>query len=254
MKLIYQTSHDGVIGQVIEPDDMDASRPYAEQLQVKIGVDEQGKQLTSDDFEPRARLFVLELRNFLRDVFGMTDPPIGASNDAATAAVETTQNGQTESPVQSRRMPPETLIHTSKGARWRIDVHRPQGVTDPEQCVVFLTGNMDGNVYRSRNMALEYFLEVVRGMEHARRTTPELLAAATDVPMFPKSLTHELARAELFYITIALSRVADGCIEPTLALYDAEDDAAPVLMAIDEEIGELCRDCAAAIAAAETLE
>jgi hypothetical protein len=73
MKTIYRTVHDGVIGEIVEPDAIDSNRPWHEQLQVRIGVDDEGKKLSPKEFEPRARLVVLQLRNYLRDEFGTVD-------------------------------------------------------------------------------------------------------------------------------------------------------------------------------------
>jgi len=69
MKVIYRVEHDGVIGVIECPDNVNPDRPLAEQLMVKIGFSADAPWLETDDFEPRARLVVLELRNYIRDNF-----------------------------------------------------------------------------------------------------------------------------------------------------------------------------------------
>jgi hypothetical protein len=71
MTVIYQVDRDGVIGMIEAPDDSDPGRPLTEQWQVKIGVDPAGPELDADEFEAPARLVILELRNYLRDEWGM---------------------------------------------------------------------------------------------------------------------------------------------------------------------------------------
>jgi hypothetical protein len=69
MRTIYENVHDGVIGRIVEPDDLDPDKPYAEQLEVRIGVDDTGARISPDDFEPLARLIVLELHNYILEHF-----------------------------------------------------------------------------------------------------------------------------------------------------------------------------------------
>jgi hypothetical protein len=76
MKTIYQTVHNGVVGSIVQPNEIDPNRPFAEQLQVMIGFDQEAPRLTTEEFEPRARLVVLELRNYLRDEFGLDESTI----------------------------------------------------------------------------------------------------------------------------------------------------------------------------------
>jgi hypothetical protein len=263
MKTIYDTVHDGVVGQIVEPDDIDPDQPYADQLQVMIGVNEDGKRLSAEEFEPRARLVVLELRNYLREQFGFAGPGDRAESEespeglagATSAGEPSPQRTSRASSLASARMAQPSipsLVHSCSGTRWRIDVHRPMGVSDPEHFTVFLTGNLGGNVYRSRQMPMALFRCLAGCLEFARRETPRILAEteAKVVPHFPQSLAQELARSDVFYVTIAICRQQNGHVEPTLALYDAEDDAAPILIAMDQEIDALCHDCAAAMAAA----
>lgn len=54
-----------MIGVIESPDEIDPGRPLAEQLTVKVGVDPNAPQLSADEFEPRARLIVLELHNYI---------------------------------------------------------------------------------------------------------------------------------------------------------------------------------------------
>jgi hypothetical protein len=71
MITIYRTEHDGVIGLIARPDEIDPERSLSEQLIVKIGYSPDGPWLETGDFEPRARLVVLELRNFIREELGI---------------------------------------------------------------------------------------------------------------------------------------------------------------------------------------
>jgi hypothetical protein len=71
MKIIYRVEHDGVVGVIESPDDIDSAQPLAEQLMVKIGFSDDSPWLDTDDFDPRARLVVLELLNHLHDEFGI---------------------------------------------------------------------------------------------------------------------------------------------------------------------------------------
>lgn len=72
VRIIYQVDHDGVIGVIESPDELDPGRRLAEQLRVKIGVDAAGRDLDADEFAGRARLVVLELLNHIRDEFGIS--------------------------------------------------------------------------------------------------------------------------------------------------------------------------------------
>jgi hypothetical protein len=71
MKVIYRIERDGVIGLIESPDEIDPTRPLAEQLRVKIGFSGEASPLDSEDFKPRARLVVLELQNYIRDELGI---------------------------------------------------------------------------------------------------------------------------------------------------------------------------------------
>lgn len=71
MKTIYTTEHDGVVGVIESPDEFDPARSLAEQLIVKIGFNPAAPRIDTEDFEPRARLVVLELLNHLHDKLGI---------------------------------------------------------------------------------------------------------------------------------------------------------------------------------------
>lgn len=71
MKTIYHVEHDGVVGVIESPDEIDSTRPLAEQLIVKIGFSPTAPRLGADDFEPRARLVILELLNHLHSTLGI---------------------------------------------------------------------------------------------------------------------------------------------------------------------------------------
>ena len=73
VNIIYQVDHDGVIGVIESPDEIDPLRPLAEQMQVKIGVNDSARSLHPDEFTARARLVILELRNYLRDEWGIEE-------------------------------------------------------------------------------------------------------------------------------------------------------------------------------------
>ena len=82
MKIIYQTAHDGVIGVIESPDDIDPDRPLAEQLTIKIGVDPQSPRISPDEFEPLARLVVLELTDYIETHY--PDMAVGTNEDSAS--------------------------------------------------------------------------------------------------------------------------------------------------------------------------
>ena len=71
MKTIYHVEHDGVVGVIESPDDIDPAQPLAKQLIVKIGFSADAPWLDTDDFEPRARLVVLELLNHIHNELGL---------------------------------------------------------------------------------------------------------------------------------------------------------------------------------------
>lgn len=71
MKTIYRVAHDGVVGVIESPDEIEPAQPLAQQLWVKIGFDKAAPPLDADDFEARVRLVVLELLNHLRDELGI---------------------------------------------------------------------------------------------------------------------------------------------------------------------------------------
>jgi hypothetical protein len=75
MKTIYETNHDGVIGVIEEPEHIDPKRPLSEQLIVKIGFDPEAGWIDTADFEPRARLVVLELLNHIENDLGIEPKP-----------------------------------------------------------------------------------------------------------------------------------------------------------------------------------
>ena len=71
MKTIYHVEHDGVVGVIESPDVIDPAQPLAKQLVVKIGFSGDAPWLDADDFEPRARLVVLELLNHIHNELGI---------------------------------------------------------------------------------------------------------------------------------------------------------------------------------------
>jgi hypothetical protein len=71
MKIIYHVEHDGVVGVIESPDDIDPAQPLAKQPMVKIGFSGDAPWLDTEDFEPRARLVVFELLNHLQNELGI---------------------------------------------------------------------------------------------------------------------------------------------------------------------------------------
>jgi hypothetical protein len=71
MKIIYHVEHDGVMRVIQSPDHVDPAQPLAEQLTVKIGFTCHTPRHDTEDFEPRARLAVLELLNHLHNEIGI---------------------------------------------------------------------------------------------------------------------------------------------------------------------------------------
>ena len=76
MKTIYRVEHDGVIGVIESPDEIDPDQPLAKQLIVKIGFSAEAPWLDTEDFEPRARLVVLELLNHIHDELKIDRPTV----------------------------------------------------------------------------------------------------------------------------------------------------------------------------------
>ena len=144
---------------------------------------------------------------------------------------------------------PSTLVHSVKKPNWRIDVHRPEGVDDVRRFTVFLTGVVAPDFHRSRFMEMGVFIGFTRGVLHAREQLPDLLAdiELEDVPLYPDALDTVVAENSMFRIHFALSRECCS-VEQVLAIYDADGDTAPMLIATDAEIGELCRDCSEVLA------
>lgn len=148
-------------------------------------------------------------------------------------------------------LPPSTLLHSRQGRHWRIDVHRPQGVSDPLEFTVFLTGEVAADFHRSRFMELSVFRLFTSCLLHMVAELPELVATAMleGVPTYPKARCIAMIEKSVFRIKLVLSRRRDGSLETVIATYDTDDDRAPMLLATDAEIGELCRDCVDALAA-----
>jgi hypothetical protein len=71
MKTIYRVEHDGVVGVIESPDEIDSTQPLSKQLIVKIGFSQDAPPLDTADFEPRSRLVVLELLNYLQNELGI---------------------------------------------------------------------------------------------------------------------------------------------------------------------------------------
>lgn len=144
---------------------------------------------------------------------------------------------------------PSTLLHTHKGSHWRIDIHRPEGISDPLQFTVFLTGKVAADFHRSRFMELSVFRIFTKCALHMLEELPNLVAQALleDVPTYPDARCIAAIEKTVFRIDLVLSRRLDRTLETMLAVYDTDDDRAPMLLATDVEIAELCNDCIAAL-------
>ena len=143
-----------------------------------------------------------------------------------------------------------TLLYSRHGPKWRIDVHRAEDVFDPLAFTVFLTGYVAPDFHRSRYMELELFQTFVAGVEHARKVLPRIVGRLKpeDTPDYPNAIGSTVAQGPAFNVEIALSRRVGGSLEKMVAVYDTDDDAAPMLVATDDEIDELCRDCSEVLA------
>lgn len=75
MKIVYRVEHDGVIE---SPDEISSAQPLAKQLIVKIGFSADAPWLDTEDFDPLARLVVLELLNHIRDESGVERKTLAA--------------------------------------------------------------------------------------------------------------------------------------------------------------------------------
>jgi hypothetical protein len=71
VKIIYHVEQNGVVGVIESPDVVDPVKPLAKQLIVKIGFSADAPWLDTADFEPRARLVVLELLNHIHNEIGI---------------------------------------------------------------------------------------------------------------------------------------------------------------------------------------
>lgn len=140
---------------------------------------------------------------------------------------------------------PSTLLYSRKGRKWRIDVHRAEGVFDPFAFTVFFTGEVAKDFHRSRYMGLSLFKIFATCIEHTRRVLPTAVGELqpAEVPAYPRAISSTMAKGPEFRVDLALSRRHDGTLETMIAVYDADDDAAPMLVASNDEITDLCRDC-----------
>jgi hypothetical protein len=95
-------------------------------------------------------------------------------------------------------------------------------------------------------MPATVFLEVTEAVQRMHRFVREdvatLIEDASDIPKMPKcrplaEMTHGPCR-----IAVVAHRNEDDSIALTLAVYDLDDDTAPVLYAVDEDIDRLATD------------
>lgn len=93
-------------------------------------------------------------------------------------------------------------------------------------------------------MELSHFVAVANCLEQVRRDLPAAFAEVQteDVPKYPQTVGRMMASGSTFEVHLFLSRRCCA-VETTIAVYDLDDDKAPMLIASDEEINELCRDC-----------
>lgn len=137
-----------------------------------------------------------------------------------------------------------SLLTTVRGPRWRLDLHQGHNEDGEPIHVVFLTGDMGEGVYRSRHMSDELFLVLADVVVQSNQTLPETLEGLNDeeIPRFPNCGTLEVYEDEVVRVTIGLCRDSEGTVSTTLAIYDADNKFAPVVLALDDEIEQFAAD------------
>ena len=126
-----------------------------------------------------------------------------------------------------------------------MDVHRPEGVFDPLAYLVVLTAEVATDLHRVRQMTLRLFKSFNECLEKTRWVLPRMVAdlREKEVPAYPDAINSSTAQNAAFRIDLAMSRREDGTLTTTLAAYDLENESAPMLLATDDEIEELCVGC-----------
>ena len=130
-------------------------------------------------------------------------------------------------------------------AGWSIDLHQSTTLSTDDRYWVFLTGRFEG-LWRSRHMPATVFLEVTGAVTRMHRFIREdvdaLIEDALDIPKMPKCRPlAEMTRGPC-RIEVVAHRNEDDSIAVTLAVYDRDDDTAPVLYAVGEDIDRLATD------------
>jgi hypothetical protein len=144
-----------------------------------------------------------------------------------------------------------TLLHSRKGHHWRIDIHRPRGCSDPLRYTVFLTGVVSPEYYRQRYMDLTLFQDFTRCLTKMCRACPGIVSQTSldELPDYPNAYQLATVEGGPFRIALVLGRQFDGTVETILAVYDTDDDEAPMLCVTDREIAAFRDDCRNALLA-----
>jgi hypothetical protein len=140
--------------------------------------------------------------------------------------------------------PSKVIWHRNRGG-WSIDLHESTTLSRGDRYWVFLTGRFEG-LWRSRHMAATVFLEVAdavtRMHRFARNEVGALIDNASDIPKMPQCRPLAELTCGPCRIEIVAHRNEDDSIAVTLAVYDRDDDSAPVLYAVAEDIDRLAMD------------
>ena len=136
------------------------------------------------------------------------------------------------------------LLTTVCGPRWRLDLHQGHNEDGKQFHVVFLTGDMGEGVYRSRHMSDELFIVLTDVVMQSHQSLSEMLGELNheEIPRFPNCGTLEVYKDEVVRVTIGLCKDSKGKISTTLAICDADDEFAPVVLALDDEIEQFAAD------------
>jgi hypothetical protein len=140
---------------------------------------------------------------------------------------------------------PSRVIWHRNRAGWSIDLHQAATLSSDESYWVFLTGRFEG-LWRSRHMAPTVFLEVTDAVTRMHRFIRDevdaLVENAADIPKMPQCRPlAEMTRGPCRIEVVAHRNEVDS-VAVTLAVYDRDDDSAPVLYAIGEDVDRLAMD------------
>lgn len=143
-----------------------------------------------------------------------------------------------------------SLFWSRKGAAWSIDVHKCCSSPEAEY-TVFLTGRHEA-LWRSREMDGEFFVEIVDCAQRLWKEWPHLREDCrtyfAELPSLPSAALKGRVCFGSCQIQLLAHKDQDDIV-PTLAMYDAEDQSAPVLYAVGSDIERLIEDLSQASAA-----